>query len=45
MVDKVTELLCEYQDLLPTNFMDLKGIIRDLGVMKIMLKPDAKQVK
>ena len=44
MVDKVTELLCEYQDLFPTKFMDLKGIIRNLGVMKITLKPDAKQV-
>ena len=25
-VDKVTELLCEYQDLFPTTFTDLKGI-------------------
>jgi len=45
MVDKVTELFREYQDLFPTNFMDLKGIIRDLGMMKITLKPDAKLVK
>jgi len=44
MVDKVIELLCEYQDLFPTKFMDLKGIIEDLGVMKITLKPDAKPV-
>eukprot|EP00253_Pinus_taeda_P033826 PITA_33826 len=42
MVDKVTELLHEYQDLFPTKFIDLEGIIGDLGVMKIMLKPDAK---
>ena len=45
MVDKVTELLCEYQELFPTKFTDLKGIIRDLGVMKITLKPNAKPVK
>eukprot|EP00253_Pinus_taeda_P007237 PITA_07237 len=45
MVDKVTELLGEYQELFLTNFMDLNRIIRDLGVMKITLKPDAKPVK
>jgi hypothetical protein len=45
MVDKVAELLREYQDLFPTKFTDLKGIIGDLGVMKITLKPDAKPVK
>lgn len=44
-VDKVFELLHEYQDLFPTKFMDLKGIIRDLRVMKITLKPDTKRVK
>eukprot|EP00253_Pinus_taeda_P005318 PITA_05318 len=45
MVDKVTELLCEYQYLFPTKFTDLNGIIRYLGVMKIPLKPDVKPVK
>ena len=45
MVDKVAELLREYQDLFHTKFTDLKGIIGDLGVMKIMLKPDVKPVK
>eukprot|EP00253_Pinus_taeda_P021954 PITA_21954 len=44
-VDKVAELLREYQDLFPMNFSDLKGIIGDLGVMKITLKPKAKTVK
>ena len=44
-MDKVAELLHEYQDLVPTNFLDLKGIIGDLGVMKITLKPDVKPVK
>ena len=34
-VDKVVELLCECQDLFPTKFSDLKGIVGDLGVMKI----------
>lgn len=45
IVDKVMELLCEYRDLFLTKFLDLKGIVGDLGVMKITLKPDAKPVK
>eukprot|EP00253_Pinus_taeda_P023213 PITA_23213 len=45
IVDKVTELLHEYHDLFPTKFLDLKGIVGDLGVMNITLKPDAKPVK
>ena len=45
IVDKVTELLHKYQDLFSTKFIDLKGIIRDLGVMKITLEPDVKSVK
>eukprot|EP00253_Pinus_taeda_P034386 PITA_34386 len=45
MVDKVAELLCEYQDLFPTKFKGLKGIITDLGMMNITLKPDEKSIK
>jgi len=45
MVDKVAKLLRKYQDLFPTKFLDLKGIIGDLGVMRIRLKPDVKTVK
>jgi len=41
-MDKVVELLCEYHNLFPTNFSDTKGIISNLGVMKITLKPDVK---
>ena len=44
-VDKVAELRREYWDLFPTKFSDLKGIIEDLGVMKITLKLDAKPIK
>jgi len=44
-VDKVVELLCEYQDLFPTKFLDLKGIVGDLGIMKITLNPDMKPIK
>jgi len=45
IVDKVTELLCEYQDMFPTKFSDIKGIIRDLGFMMITLRLDVKLVK
>jgi len=44
-VDKVVELLHKYQDLFPTKFSDLKGIVVYLGMMKINLKPDMKPVK
>lgn len=45
IVNKVAELLDEYQDLFPTEFSDLKEIVGDLGVMKINLKPYVKLVK
>ena len=44
-VDKVVEFLLEYQELFPTNFTDLKGIIGDLGMMKNTLKTNTKPVK
>ena len=44
-MEKVVELLREYQDLFPTKLSDLKGILGDLGVLKITLKPGAKTVK
>lgn len=45
IVDRITDFLCEYQDLFPTKNLDLKGIIGNLGVMKITLKLDVKPVK
>jgi len=45
MMDKVTELIRESQHFFPKKFIELKGIIGDLGVMKIMLKLDTKPVK
>lgn len=44
-MDKVVELLCEYQDLFPTKFSYLKGIVGDLGIMNITLKPEVKAIK
>jgi hypothetical protein len=44
-IDKITELLHEYQDLFPAKFTDMKGIKGPMGEMKIPLKPDARPVK
>jgi hypothetical protein len=40
-VEKIAELLCDYQDLFSTTFSK-KGITGDLGEMKIPLKLGAK---
>ena len=44
-VTNITDLLHEYQDLFPTNFLEMKGIVGDLGEMKIPSRPDAKPIK
>jgi hypothetical protein len=44
-IDKITELLHEYQDLFPTKFTDMKGIEGPMGEMRIPLKPDARPFK
>ena len=41
---QITDLLHEFQDLFSTWFLNIKGILRDIGEMKIPLKPDAKPV-
>jgi len=45
IVDKVSKLLRKYQDLFRTKFSDLKGIIGDVGVMKITLNSYVKPMK
>lgn len=44
-IERIANLLWDYQDLFPTEFTEMKGILGDLGVMKIPLKPNAKPVK
>lgn len=44
MVDKVVELFCKYQDLFLTKIADLKGIIGDLGMMRITLSSTRSQL-
>ena len=42
---KITDLLHEFQDLFPTQILEVKGILGDLGEMKTPLKPYAKPVQ
>ena len=44
MMAKIIDLLHEFQDLFPTWFLEMKGILDNLGEMKIPLKPDAKPI-
>jgi hypothetical protein len=44
-MEKITELLHEYSDLFPATFSDMKGVARELGEMKIPLRPDARPVR
>ena len=44
-MEKITDLLHEFQYLFPMKFLEMKGILGDLGEMKILLKPDAKPVR
>jgi hypothetical protein len=44
-VENIVEFLCKYQDMFPTMFSEMKGIVGDLGEMRITLKLDAKPVK
>lgn len=44
-MEKVAALLREYLGLFPIKLSNLKGIIGDMGVMKIALKLDANLVK
>ena len=44
-IESITKLLHEYSDLFPTTFIETKGIARELGEMKIPLRPDARPIK
>ena len=44
-MEKIIDLLHEFQDLFPTKFSEIKGISGELDEMKIPLKPDVRPVK
>ena len=43
-VGHIADLLQDYQDFFPTKFAEMKGILGDLGFMRIPLKADVKPV-
>jgi hypothetical protein len=45
IVESIIELLCEYSDLFPTTFTEMKGIAGELGEMKIPLRPEARPIR
>jgi hypothetical protein len=44
-VESITELLCEYNDLFPTTFTEMKGIVGELGEMKIPLRAEVRPIR
>jgi hypothetical protein len=44
-LERITKLLCEYSDLFPTTFIDMKGIVGELGEMKIPIKLEARPIR
>jgi hypothetical protein len=45
IVEIITKLLCEYNDLFPTTFIEMKGIVGKLGEMKIPLRPEVRPIR
>jgi hypothetical protein len=45
IVEIIIDLLHKYNDLFPTTFTDMKGIVGELGEMKIPLKPEVIPIR
>jgi hypothetical protein len=43
-VERITELLCEYNDLFPTTFIEMKGIAGEIGEIKIPLRAEERSI-
>jgi predicted nuclease with RNAse H fold len=44
-VESINELLRKYNDLFPTTFTEMKGIVGELGEMKIPLRPEVRPIR
>ena len=42
---EIVDLLKEFQDVFVQDYKDLKGLVAEMGEMKIDIKPDARPVK
>jgi hypothetical protein len=45
IVERITKLLHEYSDLFPTTFSKMKGLVGDLGEVKIPLKLEERPIR
>jgi hypothetical protein len=45
ILERITKLLREYSDMFPKTFTEMKGIVGELGEMKIPLKLEAIPVR
>jgi hypothetical protein len=45
IVERITKLLCEYNDMFPLTFIEMKGISGEIGEMNTPLKPKARPIK
>jgi hypothetical protein len=44
-IEIIIELLCDYNDLFPRTFTEMKGIAGELGEMKILLRVEASSFR
>jgi hypothetical protein len=44
-VESITKLLGEYNYLFPRKFIEMKGIVRELGEIKIPLRPEERSIR
>ena len=42
---QITNLLKEFQDVFARDYKDLKGLVHQMGEMKIDIKPDVRPIK
>jgi hypothetical protein len=45
IVESIIELLREYRELSPTTFIEMKGIVGELGEMNIPLRPEERPIR
>ena len=45
IVSQVIDLIKEYEDMFPSTFSKIKGIVGDICEINIQLKPDEKPIK
>jgi hypothetical protein len=44
-VESITKLLREYNDVFPTTFTKIKGIVGEIGEMKILLRAEERPIR